>query len=342
MERMNKPFWRNSRKAWYLQHGSSQIRLAENKAEAFAKWHEIMSTGMPTKSDKITLAKVCEQYLEEVKTTRSERTWQWYAYHFEIITHELKGVTAAEDVQMRAVSAMIHGKKDWKQNSRHNLARAIKTVFSWAKKNRLIEINPVEHLEKPSQVAREDYITPEQFTQIMEVVKEGCFKDLLLLAWDTGMRPQELVRIESRHWNSAERTIVIPASEAKGKKRPRFVYVATDRAASILDQSAKENPSGPMLRSNLGMPWDRNSIAHAFGRLRRKGIDTHLGAFRKGYCTAALQNGVDPVTLSKLMGHKDLNMIMKVYAQVHQDKEFMAQEARKAKGLANAEWSVTQ
>jgi integrase len=47
-----------------------------------------------------------------------------------------------------------------------------------------------------------------------------------------------------------------------------------------------------------------------------------------------LQNGVDPVTLAKLMGHRDVTMIMKVYSQVHQDKEYMAESAMKAKGLA--------
>jgi hypothetical protein len=33
------------------------------------------------------------------------------------------------------------------------------------------------------------------------------------------------------------------------------------------------------------------------------------------------------------MGHVDAGMIMKVYSQVHQDREFMAESAMKAKGL---------
>ena len=339
MRNMNKPFWRKSRRAWYLQVGKRQIRLAENKAEAWAKWHEIESVGATDhakKSTAPTLKQICELFLEDRKNARSQGTWQWYTYHIAILLQELKGDTLAENVQIRDVSVMIHSKKDWKQNSKHNLARAIKTVFSWAKKNRLIEINPVEHLEKPAQVAREDYITPEQFTAIDQMLAEGPFKDLIYLAWDTGMRPQELVRVEARHWNSKDQIITIPASEAKGKRRPRFVYVATDRSAKILDCRSQQNPTGAVLRNTMGVPWCKNSLSNAFARLRAKGIDTHLGAFRKGYCTHALQNGVDPVTLSKLMGHSDLTMIMKVYAQVHQDKEFMLQSAMKAKGLSGS------
>lgn len=320
-----------------MQVGNRQIRLAETKAEAWAKWHEIAAGGVTENVQKPTaptLQKICDLFLEEIKNSRSQGTWQWYIYHIGILITEMKGDTLAETVQVRDISVMIHSKKDWKQNSRHNLARAIKTVYSWAKKNRLIEVNPVEHLEKPSQEAREKYVSLEQFAVIDQFLAEGPFKDLIRVAWDTGMRPQELVRIEARHWNSADKIVVIPASEAKGKRRPRFVYVATERSAAILDRCAQQNPEGAILRNTQGVPWCKNSLSNAFARLRAKGIDTHLGAFRKGYCTNALQNGVDPVTLSKLMGHSDLTMIMKVYAQVHQDKEFMFQSALKAKGLA--------
>lgn len=336
MDRIGQPFWRNSRRAWYLQVGKRQIKLSSDKAVSFQKWHEIVAeaaTEKVNKSSSLTLQRVCENFLQEVKNTRSERTWQWYTYHIDILLHDVQGDTVAENVQMRDISALIHNKKDWKPNSRHNLARAIKTVFSWAKKNRMIEVNPVEHLEKPAQEARENYVDPEQFARIMDTLAEGPFKDLLRMAWDTGMRPQELVRIEARHWQSADKIVVIPASEAKGKRRPRYVFVASPRAAEILDRCSKENPEGPVLRNSMGNPWCKNSLSCAFARLRKKGIDTHLGAFRKGYCTNALINGVDPVTVSKLMGHKDLNMIMRVYAQVHQDKEFMTQSAAKALGV---------
>lgn len=140
------------------------------------------------------------------------------------------------------------------------------------------------------QEARENYVTPEQFAVIEQVVVDGPFKELLRLAWDSGMRPQELVRIEARHWNSKERILVIPASEAKEQKRPRMVYVATERAAMVMDKSSGSYPSGPMLRNSEGNPWCKDSIACGFKRLRKNGIDTHLGAFRKGYCTKALQN----------------------------------------------------
>jgi len=335
MEMRNEPFYRKSRRAWYLQVGKRQIKLAESKAESWAKWHLIMAGGIPQESNKATVKTICDAFIEEMKMSRSERTWQWYEWSTKKLIQCVKGDTAAESVSMSEITLMISSEKKWKANSRHGFARSIKRLFSWAKKNRLIETDPIEHLEKTSPQAREDYITPEQWTFIENNLPDSSFKDLLILAWDTGMRPQELVLIEARHFRKDERMVVFPAAEAKGKRHPRIVYIASDRAVRILDSHAQRRPEGPVLVNSRGLPWNRWSVSNAMIRLRNKfGVKIHLGAFRKGYCTQALQNGVDPVTLAKLMGHRDVTMIMKVYSQVHQDKEYMAESAMKAKGLA--------
>jgi integrase len=65
---------------------------------------------------------------------------------------------------------------------------------------------------------------------------------------------------------------------------------------------------------------------------REHGTKYHLGAFRKGYATEALKNGVDTVTVAHLLGHSDASMVSRVYAKVQQDPKFMAEAARRAKG----------
>jgi integrase len=65
---------------------------------------------------------------------------------------------------------------------------------------------------------------------------------------------------------------------------------------------------------------------------REYGTKYHLGAFRKGYATEALKNGVDTVTVAHLLGHSDAGMVSRVYAKVQQDPKFMAEAARRAKG----------
>lgn len=69
---------------------------------------------------------------------------------------------------------------------------------------------------------------------------------------------------------------------------------------------------------------------------RVHGVKYHLGAFRKGFATEALKNGVDTVTVAHLLGHADASMVSRVDAKVQQDPRFMAEAARRAKGKGSA------
>jgi integrase len=67
-------------------------------------------------------------------------------------------------------------------------------------------------------------------------------------------------------------------------------------------------------------------------RAMELGKKYHLGALRKGFATEALKNGVDTVTLSHILGHRDPSMVSRVYGQVQLDPNHMANSVKKAKG----------
>jgi integrase len=82
----------------------------------------------------------------------------------------------------------------------------------------------------------------------------------------------------------------------------------------------------------------RKKLARRRKEIRKRALELsrkyHLGAFRKGYATEGLKNGVDTITLANLMGHVNGSMLSRIYAKVQQDPAFMAESARRAKGLA--------
>ena len=75
MDGRSEPFYGKSRRTWYLQVGKRQIKLSESKAEAWAKWHSIMAGGTSQDSSKATVKTICDAFIEEMKTSRSEKTW---------------------------------------------------------------------------------------------------------------------------------------------------------------------------------------------------------------------------------------------------------------------------
>jgi integrase len=145
------------------------------------------------------------------------------------------------------------------------------------------------------------------------------FRDLITVCWETGCRPQEIWAVEKRHLDVVNKRWVFPASEAKGKRKIRVVYL-TDGALAICQRLAKEHPQGPLFRNRDGLPWTRFAVSLVFARMKK-----HLGQkyalvdFRHTFATRSLKNGVDPVTLATLLGHADGSMLCRTYAHVDQD-----------------------
>jgi integrase len=62
------------------------------------------------------------------------------------------------------------------------------------------------------------------------------------------------------------------------------------------------------------------------------GTKYSLYAFRHAFCTEALENGLDAVTVSVLMGHRDTTMISRVYSHLTQRQEHLRDAANRVRG----------
>lgn len=328
MTRINQPYWRKSHRCWYLNHNGKQVRLSPDKALSLALWHERMSQPEEAEQDNFKFSEIVYKFLDDLTQIRSKGTVNWYQQRIAIFLSDF-GTKPAAAVKPFEVLSSVNKHKNWSANTRRNSLRAIKRTYKWAHINGLLKANPMATLEMPPQEARETVVTPEQMQQLEELLPEGPFKELLQLAWDTGMRPEELFRIEAEFVTKDQ--IVIPSKSSKGKCL-RIVYVGTERSQKILEKYVAAYPKGPLMRNGLGNPWVKNAVNCQFHRLKKRhGISLHLGAFRKGFCTEALKAGLDTVTVAHLMGHKDAVMVSRIYGKVAQDRSWMAEAARRAK-----------
>jgi integrase len=93
------------------------------------------------------------------------------------------------------------------------------------------------------------------------------FRDLLIVSYDSGSRPQETKQLEARHLQLDKQRAVIPGEEVKGG-RTRAIYFPTDRCLEILKRLAKEHPTGPLFRNQKGMPWTGFAVKLRFDRIQ--------------------------------------------------------------------------
>jgi integrase len=141
--------------------------------------------------------------------------------------------------------------------------------MAWGEKNRLVPHSPVLDEKKPGGTARDVVITPEQYRDvILPNIPGQHFKDLVVVAWEVGARPQEFLKAEARHYDRNKKWIVFAAKESKGKKWPRIIHL-TDAAMDVVERLSKDHPTGRLFRNASGA-WNNSSVNCEWVRLRHR------------------------------------------------------------------------
>lgn len=267
------------------------------------------------------VADVVQRYLRWDAANHKERTVSdrkkflngWVAEAAGTDPVKLFGQLTVDELTPDLVNTWIRSHDTWGPTTRSNAARDIKSVFHWAVDTELLQKNPIRKLTKEKPNTRQTYTEPADYELIMTHVNDVPFRDLLTSAWETGARPFELFKVGARHVHLDRRFFKFDQQEGKGK-RERWVYL-NDTVFEIFSRLVKQYPTGPLLRNIDGKPWTNSAVACRFRRLKHKvgGRVYTQYEFRHGFATRYFLEGHDPVTVAKLMGHADLQMLNKVY-----------------------------
>ena len=122
-------------------------------------------------------------------------------------------------------------------------------------------------MKKPKAGKREVVVSQAEFDGILNLAKDDGFRDLLIVTWETGCRPQESLILEARHVDLVNQRWVFQPSEEKCGRSLRVVYL-TDRAVAIVKRLMIAHPEGPLFRNSEGGAWDACSVNCAFSRIR--------------------------------------------------------------------------
>jgi len=159
------------------------------------------------------------------------------------------------------------------------------------------------------------------------------FVDFLRRLRATGMRPFELRTVEARHLQDG--ALIFDIVESKGKKVRRSVPL-NDTALAILQPLAEKRPTGKLFRNHRGNAWTKFAAVALFQKYRDlAGLGKHITmyAIRHEFISAAIETGeVDPLSLSKIVGHRDLTMISRIYSHLGAKSDHFQKMVRKAIG----------
>ena len=294
MPHFPKPFFRPKKGRWYVQLDGKHVNLGPDEGEAFRRYRALMAerdrkAPAAPEPDYPFVAVVIDEFTAWLRGrvadgTKARRTLRWYERYLASFLRHLRSLETPPPADPgeapalrvdRLTPALVYSWVDrqagWKTGKRGAMI-AVSRAFNWAAKAGLLKSlggrSPLAGLEKPPQGRREKLVSPEEYAEVLAIVKDQEFRDLLELSWETGARPHELFTVEAAFVDAQTACWTFPVKLSKGKKVQRVVYLS-DRALEITRRLVALRPSGPLLLNTEGRPWCVSSVKCRFQKICR-------------------------------------------------------------------------
>ena len=191
----------------------------------------------------------------------------------------------------------------------HAHARAIRALVNFGHDENYFE----KKIKVRMPTVRERNLPVLNSDQLMEVAEIAHVTDraLILLMADTGLRRNEVVSLEWEDIDFETGRILVTNGKG-GKIRTVFMGKATSKALSKYQK--RYNGEGQVF------PIEPRSLTQRMRRLSNKvGIEFTPHALRRTFATMSLRNGLNVLSLQRMMGHTTLAMTTKYVKYVDED-----------------------
>jgi integrase len=210
-----------------------------------------------------------------------------------------------------------HG-KELSQNSKHSYFSKIKASLKQAQKEKIINENPAEQIEGIRQGEPErEFLTEEE---VQEIIRHNCeipvIKSAFLFGCFTGLRHSDIMKLKWSEIQFSKENGHYIRFQQKKTKGSETIPVNND---SIKLLGKRGNPEQKVFKDLTYSAWHNQKLKDW---IKSAGIikDVTFHCSRHTYATLLLTKGVDIMTVSKMLGHKDLKTTQ-VYAKIINQKK---------------------
>ena len=330
MARKSKPFFRKQTQSWYCTINGHQISLGKTKTIAEDEFHRLMTDRDSIGAEMTTLYALSQRYLTWVEQHRKRTTYDKHLYYLKSFIASVGKRLKIGQVKQHHLTKWTDAHSNWSDNVGNDAISIVQRMLNWAVEEGFLRYTPLPKVRKPRRQRRDVVYTSDQWRQIRDAAT-GPLVDFLDFLYATGCRPKEARIVERKHVH--DDLIIFPADESKGEKEPRVIFLSPE-AKKIIDRLIELRPEGPLFRNSQGNPWKKDAIKCRLNRMSKVlGFRVIAYGARHSFATNALTTGgVDPISLSHLMGHKDTAMVSRVYSHLSKNMDFLRQQAAKASG----------
>ena len=317
--------WSRTRKQWHLPVTKESVLIMQDKVKSLAtldvsglkKQLEARKTKplvmLPPNSRKIMLDELCacnQTALDIfIKTLQlkaySNNTIKTYRTEFGVLLR-LLGNRCVDDLQEEHIKSYILfllEKRKYSESQAHTAINAIKFYFEKVL-NRPQIVVQIPRPKKPLQLPKVH--ATEQVGRIIQATTNEKHKTMLMLAYGSGLRLQEIINLKIEDINSAR--MVIEVRRGKGKKDRQVVL-----SEKLLEQLRKYfiayRPKSWLFEGANGGKYGYRSLQKVFSRAKDKAgvrVQGGIHTMRHSFATHLLEQGTDLRVIQELLGHNSI------------------------------------
>jgi len=324
------------RKAKRIGDRETAQKVAQGLREALARGE----LNLPALAEGQTFRAYAEKWLEQARVRLKGSTVMFYESHLEQHIYPSIGTRRVEELRRADCRDLIFRwrEKGLKVSTVRGVVRTVSTILSQAVDDELLSANPALHMGKYLRRGDEGESLPDPFTRdeaaLVVTTAYAHFQDWypwVLTALRTGMRLSELLGLQwgDIDWRSG--TLTVARSLVRGRvttpknhhrrridlSRQLQVALRLWRRQERRLWLAKGQPRPEWVFASVsGTALDESNVRKALNRILEKAELRHRGPHQMRHtCASLLLAAGEPITyVSKLLGHHDASITLRVYA----------------------------
>lgn len=224
-----------------------------------------------------------------------------------------------QTVHLKRYLLFCHEKLHLTENSLHSRMNALKYYYEQVlgREKFFWEIpRPKKQLQLPH------FFNQDEISAILNAADNVKHKTMLMLAYSSGLRVSEVVRIRTKDIDSSRMCILI--QQAKGKK-DRIVKLSPVLLVMLREYWTKYKPArdGVLFEGQYkGEPYSTRSLQLVLAAAKQKAGVLKPGsihALRHSFATHLLDKGTDVTMIMKLLGHNDIKTTLRYLHVTNRD-----------------------
>jgi len=198
--------------------------------------------------------------------------------------------------------------------------RSVRVFFNFLAREGIVERNPMRNVDTPKvPQTYPQVLSEEQIKRLLKACNRSTWVGtrnctMLLTFLDTGIRLSELIGLNLEDVNLQNWTIRV--RNGKGSKE-RYVFIGRSLSRALrrwIDVRGVSCPDPAFFITSNGHRHDLRNVERIIERLAKKaglnGVRVTPHILRHTFATHYIQNGGDPFSLQRILGHSDIKTTM--------------------------------